>query len=94
MKWLKINMKFFGLHFHKVTLKNYNLGAVKKLGVAASYNIEHYFIKQVIEEEKWNIEHVSVNKNDDDILTKPESKKWFIENRDRWMFKRKEVEYG
>eukprot|EP00924_Labyrinthula_sp_SR-Ha-C_P016722 snap_masked-scaffold_6-processed-gene-12.35-mRNA-1 protein AED:1.00 eAED:1.00 QI:0/0/0/0/1/1/2/0/92 len=77
MKWSKINMKFFGLHFHKVTLKNDNLAAVKKLGFAALYNgikqleIEHYYIKQVIEEEKWNIEHVSANKNDADILTKP-----------------------
>eukprot|EP00924_Labyrinthula_sp_SR-Ha-C_P016105 snap_masked-scaffold_4-processed-gene-19.31-mRNA-1 protein AED:1.00 eAED:1.00 QI:0/-1/0/0/-1/1/1/0/838 len=95
MKWLKINLKFFGLKFDSGTIKNDNLGAVKKLGVQASYNgikqleIEHYFMKQVIEEEGWIVEHVSANKNDADILTKPVSKKWFIENRDNWMCKEK-----
>eukprot|EP00924_Labyrinthula_sp_SR-Ha-C_P015630 snap_masked-scaffold_4-processed-gene-5.28-mRNA-1 protein AED:1.00 eAED:1.00 QI:0/0/0/0/1/1/2/0/422 len=57
MKWLEINLKFFGLEYNKGTIRNDNLGAVKILGVAASYNgikqleIEHYFIRQVIEEE-------------------------------------------
>eukprot|EP00924_Labyrinthula_sp_SR-Ha-C_P003987 snap_masked-scaffold_3-processed-gene-10.18-mRNA-1 protein AED:1.00 eAED:1.00 QI:0/-1/0/0/-1/1/1/0/599 len=51
IKWLKIILNFFGLKFGSGTIKNDNLGAVKKLGVQASYNgikqleIEHYFMK-------------------------------------------------
>eukprot|EP00924_Labyrinthula_sp_SR-Ha-C_P013369 snap_masked-scaffold_45-processed-gene-1.90-mRNA-1 protein AED:1.00 eAED:1.00 QI:0/-1/0/0/-1/1/1/0/64 len=48
--------------------------------------IDYFFCKNIIQKEKWKVEHVRKEFNDADVFTKPVAKHWLIKNRDRWLY--------
>eukprot|EP00924_Labyrinthula_sp_SR-Ha-C_P013663 augustus_masked-scaffold_5-processed-gene-9.46-mRNA-1 protein AED:1.00 eAED:1.00 QI:0/-1/0/0/-1/1/1/0/295 len=92
LKWLQINLRFMDIELKEVVLKTDNKGAVNKLGIKQSYSgikqmeIEYFFCKNIIQKEKWKVEHVRKEFNDADVFTKPVAKHWFIKNRDSWLY--------
>eukprot|EP00924_Labyrinthula_sp_SR-Ha-C_P000675 augustus_masked-scaffold_7-processed-gene-0.34-mRNA-1 protein AED:1.00 eAED:1.00 QI:0/-1/0/0/-1/1/1/0/295 len=92
LKWLQINLRFMDIELEEVILKSDNKGAVNKLSIKQSYSgikqmeIEYFFYKNIIEKERWKVQHVKKEFNDADVFTKPVTKNWFIKNRDKWLY--------
>eukprot|EP00924_Labyrinthula_sp_SR-Ha-C_P000148 snap_masked-scaffold_39-processed-gene-2.63-mRNA-1 protein AED:0.47 eAED:0.47 QI:0/-1/0/1/-1/1/1/0/1363 len=91
LKWLKINLQFMNLKLNEVNIRCDNQGTCNKMGVRESYSgikqleIEHYFSKQTLEDEKWNIQYISSKENDADVLTKPVARNIFLRNCKKWL---------
>eukprot|EP00924_Labyrinthula_sp_SR-Ha-C_P000473 snap_masked-scaffold_103-processed-gene-0.19-mRNA-1 protein AED:1.00 eAED:1.00 QI:0/0/0/0/1/1/2/0/90 len=72
------------------------------MGIKERYSeIEYYFSKQILVQEKWIIEYVNTKAKDADILIKPVSRKLFLQNVSKWMtnlaneaLKQKQKEHG
>eukprot|EP00924_Labyrinthula_sp_SR-Ha-C_P012155 snap_masked-scaffold_26-processed-gene-4.132-mRNA-1 protein AED:1.00 eAED:1.00 QI:0/0/0/0/1/1/2/0/415 len=98
LKWMKINLEFLNVKLNKVTLYTDNKGAVNKLSLKKSFSnikqldIEYYFCKKILEEEKWTLKYIKREKNEADALTRPVERNWFLTTRKNWMNEAKVVE--
>eukprot|EP00924_Labyrinthula_sp_SR-Ha-C_P001994 snap_masked-scaffold_30-processed-gene-3.34-mRNA-1 protein AED:1.00 eAED:1.00 QI:0/-1/0/0/-1/1/1/0/72 len=61
------------------------------MGVRESYSgikqleIEYYFSKQTLEDEKRNFQYISTKENDSDVLAEPVSRNVILRNCKKWL---------